>query len=158
MNSQLYQGLLAAGARSPTHVLRALVRDDELRDLVRDLFEQGHYSVVVEQAFKFLNVLVKQRTGLDEDGVSLMRAAFSPKAPKLRVAPLECESGRSEQQGYMELFAGSMSAFRNPRAHEHRNRDNEGDALVLLLWADHLVAKARLAALVQSTTGSHPTE
>jgi uncharacterized protein (TIGR02391 family) len=56
--------------------------------------------------------------GRDLDGVDLMHTAFSPKNPIIVLADLSSDTGRDMQQGYMEMFAGAMSAVRNPKAHE----------------------------------------
>jgi hypothetical protein len=59
-----------------------LVTDEELRSVARQLFFDGHYALAVEEAYKFLNNLVKRRAGLDsEDGAGLMTKAFSATSP-----------------------------------------------------------------------------
>jgi Protein of unknown function (Hypoth_ymh) len=63
-----------------------LVTDEELRSVSRQLFFDGHYALAVEEAYKFLNNLVKRRAGLDaEDGAGLMTKAFSVTSPRLRL-------------------------------------------------------------------------
>lgn len=88
----------------------------------RDRFNAKHYADAVEAAFKALNVRVKAAvkgvTGEEHDGASLMRHAFSPKNPVVVLDDLGTETGRSIQQGYMDIFAGSMMGIRNPKAHE----------------------------------------
>jgi len=84
-------------------------------------FDDGHFADAVETAFKHLNVkvkdLVKAKSGKELDGASLMKTALSPNAPIISLADLSTESGRNIQQGYMEIFAGSMTGIRNPKAH-----------------------------------------
>jgi hypothetical protein len=47
--------------------------------------------------------------------------------------PERQESGRNIQQGFMELFAGSMIGIRNPHAHENLSLDrNEAKHFVYL--------------------------
>lgn len=121
------------------------VRDQDLRDATQKLFADGHYARAVEEAYKCLNGLVKQRAGLSDDGSSLMKKAFSAGNPILKFNPLRTESHRNEQLGYMEIFAGCMTGIRNPRAHEHRLKDDPETAIELLTWANHLVVKARKA-------------
>lgn len=84
-------------------------------------FEAGHFADAVEAALKEVNSRVKAfvRVKIDEDldGSALMKKAFSPNHPIISLGDLSTESGRSMQQGYMELFSGSMSGVRNPKAH-----------------------------------------
>ncbi len=83
-----------------------------------DLFKDEHYSNAIGDACKALNLLVKLRSGRDDlDGTDLMLKVFSPDKPILKFNELKTDSEKSEQRGMMFLFAGVMSALRNPRAH-----------------------------------------
>lgn len=119
-----------------------LVTSDLLRQSSRALFADGHYARAVEEAFKCLNNAVKDKSGdTARDGAPLMRAVFSPNAPILKLNSLQSQSDRDEQQRYMDLFAGSMTGIRNPRAHEHSLVDAAEVALELLVLANHLMRK-----------------
>ncbi|MDE1881610.1 MAG: TIGR02391 family protein [Euryarchaeota archaeon] len=100
-------------------------------------FKSGHLADAVEAAFKEVNTRVKSHvqhaTGRELDGADLMNFAFSPRSPISALAPLETESGRSEQQGYMLIFAGSMQAIRNPKAHANIVIDQNRAAQHLML-------------------------
>lgn len=89
--------------------------------VARKRFEDGHLADAVEAALKSLNQsvkkIVKARTGQELDGASLMRHAFSLKNPVIVLEDLSTETGKSIQQGYMDIFAGVMTGIRNPKAH-----------------------------------------
>jgi uncharacterized protein (TIGR02391 family) len=51
-------------------------------------------------------------------------SAFSPKDPLVVLDDLSTESGRNAQQGYMQLYAGSMTGVRNPKAHANVTIDD----------------------------------
>ena len=70
-----------------------------------------------------------------------MTEAFSAKTPALRLNDFCSQSDKDEQLGYMQIYAGSMTGIRNPRAHEHDLRDNPKVALELLVLANHLMSK-----------------
>lgn len=95
----------------------------KVTEIAQPRFEAGHYADAVEAVFKELNSVVKtlfrEATGEELDGVPLMRRAFTPSKPVLILDDLTTESGRNIQQGYMDLFAGSMAGIRNPKAHEN---------------------------------------
>ncbi|MCL4322766.1 MAG: TIGR02391 family protein [Deltaproteobacteria bacterium] len=84
-------------------------------------FETGHYADSVEASFKEINVrvkkIVKEITSKELDGSSLMKTAFSLSNPLIKLDDLDTETGRNVQLGYMELFSGSMTGIRNPKAH-----------------------------------------
>jgi uncharacterized protein (TIGR02391 family) len=141
----------SATVDNPNAMLDALVTEPELRDEVRKLFLDGHYPQAVEQGFKYLNNLVKRRTGSMADGAALMTTAFSVSAPLLRLPKaLKSESQKNQQQGYMLIFQGSMIGVRNPRAHEHEYLDDPRNALELLALCNHLV---RVTANATRTRG-----
>ncbi len=132
-----------------------IVDDDELRLTSRELFLDGYYALAVEEAYKCLNNIVKDLTGLSElDGVPLMQRAFSPKNPVLKLNDLRTQSENDQQRGYMDMFGAVMTGIRNPRAHEHRYLDDPETALELLGLANHLVRIARSAASRSSSPAS----
>ena len=137
-----------------------------LRTVCRGLFQDGHYARAVEDAFKCLNNLVKEKSGLpgSNDGAGLMRTAFSAKSPILKLNSFPHQSEKSqndEQQGYMDLFAGAMTGIRNPRAHEHELVDHPEVALEMLTLANHLLRKLKIAqnvpAQVENPSSSQPS-
>src|SRR5947208_6988868 len=82
------------------------VTQPELRKASRKLFLDGHYALAVEEGYKCLNNLVKQKSGLPADGCSLMNTAFSVNNPILKLNSMRAESQRNQQHGYMQIFAG----------------------------------------------------
>lgn len=89
--------------------------------IAKPRFESGHFADAVEAVLKELNSRIKEhvkrKTGNEFDGADLMRRAFSPNNPVITLADLSTESGRNEQQGFMDIFAGTMTGIRNPKAH-----------------------------------------
>ena len=91
-------------------------------------YEAGQFADCVEAAFKEINMLMKdhvrRRTGEELDGAPLMNKALSVNNPVVVLDDLSTESGRNVQQGYMQIFAGSMIGVRNPKAHANVTIDN----------------------------------
>jgi uncharacterized protein (TIGR02391 family) len=98
-----------------------------------------HYARAVEEAYKCLDNVVKDKSGLSISGKDLMNQAFSEKNPILKLNDLKTTSERDEQIGYMLIFGGCMTGIRNPRAHEHQKEDAPEVALEMLVWANHLM-------------------
>ncbi len=64
-----------------------------------------------------LKVIVSKKTGQELDGASLMQKAFSPNPPILiALDDLSTESGKNDQQGHVQMFAGAMMGIRNAHA------------------------------------------
>jgi uncharacterized protein (TIGR02391 family) len=119
-----------------------LVTNDLILQVSGTLFRDGHYARAVEEAFKCLNNAVRDKSGhANTDGAGLMKSVFSANSPILKLNAFQSKSDNDEQLGYMEIFAGSMTGIRNPRAHEHRLVDSPDVALELLVLANHLMRK-----------------
>lgn len=131
--------------------LNDLIFDTELKEVVLDLFNDGHYARAVEEAYKFLNNLVKNTAKLDTDadGSKLMKLVFSSNNPIIMINSGLTHSENDEQLGYMEIFSGCMTGIRNPRAHEHELVDTKENAIQLIIFADHLTQKVRKAKVKQ---------
>ena len=118
----------------------AFVKDGGLRKFCRGLFADGHYSMAVQKACTYVHNVVRDRSGrIDKDGADLMMAVLTPNNPTLRLNGLHTKSERNEQQGYMYIFAGTMTGIRNPRAHEHDHEDSPEEAFEMLVLANHLM-------------------
>lgn len=115
-----------------------------IKDVAKSRFDSGHRADAVEAAFKEINSRIKefvrQRTGEELDGASLMNHAFSPSKPIIVLDDLETEDGRSIQQGFMQMFAGSMIGVRNPKAHANIEIEKE-EAISWLHLASNLLNK-----------------
>lgn len=88
-------------------------------ETARQLFDNRHYVQATFEAFKLVEMEVRQASRLSrKSGASLMMAAFSQDSPKVRLNDMSSQSETDEQKGFMFLFAGAMLAIRNPRAHD----------------------------------------
>ena len=107
-------------------------------------FETNHFADSVEAAFKEVNnivkVIVKQRIVKEYDGADLMYKAFSLQKPIIELDDLTTETGKNIQNGYMQIFAGSMIGIRNPKAHENITIDDKR-AIHFLFLASLLMFK-----------------
>ncbi len=116
----------------------------QILQVSKQRFIDGYYADAVESAFKEINTRVKRlyqmQTGEEKDGSDLMRNAFSPKNPILKFESLDSQSGKSIQQGYMDIFAGAMTGIRNPKAHENVTI-SDLQAVQILMFASLLMSK-----------------
>lgn len=108
-----------------------------LANKIQHLFIRGDYDTAVFQAFKEVEIRVRQTAGLPESllGTDLMRRAFHPNDGELT------DSNRhpSEQQAVSDLFAGAIGLFKNPSSHRDVNWGDPGDCAELIYLADHLL-------------------
>ncbi len=105
---------------------------------VRKLFDDGHYSEATFEALKFMDRQVQAIAGSCESGFKLMMSVFGGENPTLQLTALSSESQVDEQKGYQFIFAGIMSAIRNPKGHEYSIEDDLDTCL------DHLTIVSAL--------------
>lgn len=122
------------------------VTEKEIESVSRDLFASGHYSLAVQESFKAVEKYVQQKSAvLGLSGTRLMQQAFSTTNPRLFWTERQTTSEQDEQQGYLQLYAGAMLGIRNPVTHEFDWIDDPLLSLELILFAQHLLRKAKMA-------------
>jgi uncharacterized protein (TIGR02391 family) len=113
-------------------------------EIAKPRFDAGFYADSVESSFKEINDIMKnivtRNGGREMDGASLMNTALSLNNPIIKLTPLISETDKNIQQGYMQIFAGSMVGIRNPKAHGNLNPDKKR-TLHLLSLASLLMYK-----------------
>jgi uncharacterized protein (TIGR02391 family) len=95
------------------------VHEDVLRFCRQELLVDDYFHAVLE-AVKSLTEKIQRRTGLTDDGASLVDRAFGGDLPMLAINELGTESEKSEQRGFVHLLKGTFSMFRNTTAHAAR--------------------------------------
>jgi uncharacterized protein (TIGR02391 family) len=97
---------------------------------------QDNYFHAVFEATKGLAQRIRDLTGVQLDGATLIDHVFSIERPMLALNSLQTESERSEHKGFAMLLKGCFAAIRNPRAHEPKilwkGEDDAVDYLTLL--------------------------
>ncbi len=103
---------------------------------VYPMFLRGDYDTAVFQAFKEVEIAVRNaaKLGNDRVGCPLMRDAFNPKGGPL------CDSQEvaGERQALMDLFAGAIGYFKNPGSHREVEL-SPVEAAEAIMLASHLL-------------------
>lgn len=95
------------------------VHADVMRFCRSELLADNYFHAVLE-AVKSVADKLRRRTGLTDDGHTLIDRALSGDPPMLAINSLRTESERSEQKGFANLVRGTFGMFRNTTAHEAR--------------------------------------
>ncbi|MBC9031680.1 TIGR02391 family protein [Sphingomonas sp. JC676] len=137
------------GAEIP-NIFSRLILEEEIEHVARDLFVSGHYSFAVQEAYKAVDKFISDKVGpLSVSGTQLMEVAFSPNAPILSWSGRVTQSEIDEQKGYQRLYSGAMLGIRNPVTHEFNWVEEPDVALELIVFAQHLLRKAKRASKIQ---------
>jgi uncharacterized protein (TIGR02391 family) len=90
---------------------------------------QDNYFHAVFEATKGLAQRIRDLSGVDGDGATLVDRVFSVERPVLAINTLRTETERTEHKGFATLIKGCFLAVRNPLAHEPKILwDGEDDA------------------------------
>jgi len=118
----------------------------KILEVTSELFSDGHYPQAILEAFKAVDNLVKERSGIsDMDGTGLMFRVFPREHPILKINGNSTMSEKDEQDGFMHLFAGAMLGIRNPKAHDFIDQDDPIATLQYLAFASVLYRVAEKA-------------
>lgn len=82
------------------------------------LLRNRYYAQAIFEAFKLVELRVRELSGLELNGQKLMAAALDGNRPIISVASEVGASGRDEQIGFRLMLMGAMTGIRNPKAHE----------------------------------------
>jgi uncharacterized protein (TIGR02391 family) len=124
------------------------ILDPRLASKVQHLFIRGDYDTAVFQAFKEVEVRVRELASLPVTliGYELMRKAFNPENGKLT----NLGQVMSERQSTSDLFAGAIGLFKNPSSHRDVNWEDPQDCVELIYLANHLLRIAEKHASLTS--------
>lgn len=114
---------------------------DNLPTKIKKLFDDGHFSQSTFEALKYLDKEVSRISKVSDSGFSLMMKVFSETSPIIKLNDLTTISEIDEQKGYKFIFAGSISAIRNPRGHEYNIDDSMEECLDYLCLVSLLLRK-----------------
>ena len=119
-------------------------------DVVRQLFDDGHYSQATFEMYKFVDNQVQMFANSSETGYKLMMQAFAKDNPQIKLTPLKTTSDKDEQTGFQFLFAGAVLAVRNPRGHKVDVADDVDTCLDHLSLASMLLRRLEAAGFAIS--------
>lgn len=119
-------------SRLPREILHPTISEKAWPNFIR-----GDYDTAVFQAFKEVEVKVRDAGGFDHRkiGVSLMREAFHKER-----GPLTDDSlPEAEREALAALFAGAIGSYKNPSSHRTVTIEEPLEAGEMLILASHLL-------------------
>lgn len=112
--------------------------DPELWKTIQTQYEKQNFTDAIKDAIYYLSNLIRERTGLENDGVSLIGQAFGGNSPKLKVNQMQTESEINIQKGVEQILRGIYQAIRNPRSHE-KYTDSKHDAESIIVFINYMI-------------------
>lgn len=117
--------------------LQTQIRPD-LWEAISKTYSAQNYSHAIVDAMHHVTNLLREKSGLDGDGIPLISQVFGGDTPRLRVNKLQTQTERDIQKGIEHIFRGLYSAIRNPRTHEQIT-DKQEDADSIILFLNYLI-------------------
>ncbi|MCY1455494.1 hypothetical protein D9M71_726320 [compost metagenome] len=107
-----------------------------LQPMALRLYKQELFDTAVFEAFKLLEVSIRQAAGLGDEwlGTKLAARAFNPESGPLTDSAAEA----GERQALMSLMCGAIGSYKNPQSHRHVGLD-ASEAREMIIMASHLL-------------------
>ena len=95
------------------------IHPDVLKFCREELLADNYFHAVLE-AVKSVMGKLREKTGLTDDGNTLIDRSLTGDPPMLVINAFTTDSEKSEQKGFANLVRGTNGMFRNPTAHAPR--------------------------------------
>lgn len=105
---------------------------------IQSTYQAANYSHAIVDAMHYLSDVLREKTGVDGDGASLVGQALGSDSPRLRLNKFQTETERNEQRGIEQILRGMYQAIRNPRSHE-QIEDSQQTADAIIYFVDYLL-------------------
>ena len=115
-------------------------------------FRAGHFRDAVLNSIVAIFDLIRERTGLDKDGMELITETFSLLRPRLIFSTLDYESGRNDQKGFIQILQGVYQGVRNPKAHTLTINPSQNVAAQYLVFSSLLCRRVEEAQLFDESS------
>jgi uncharacterized protein (TIGR02391 family) len=124
------------------------VHPDVIRFCKEELLKDNYFHAVLE-ATKSVAEKLRTRTGLTDDGATLVDRTLSGELPLLAINLLKTDSERSEQRGFANLVKGMFGMFRNTTAHAPKiswaiDKDDAEEVFTLLSLVHKRIDAAKM--------------
>ena len=125
--------------------------EERLWNFIKRSYNSEDYKNAILDSIQFVGDIIRDKSGLDNDGNQLVGSAFGGSNPKIKLNKLKTESEKNVQKGIESILRGIYSAYRNPRSHSNIN-DTEQDAFEIIIFINHLLK------LIDKSKGKFSTE
>jgi uncharacterized protein (TIGR02391 family) len=109
------------------------------------LFDDGHLSQAVFEAFKAVESRVQRLAVSQETGKGLMSTVFGSAVPALDVTTAAGRNADDEREGFKFMFMGVICGLRNPRGHGGELPATAEETLEYLAVASMLMRRLDIA-------------
>ena len=106
--------------------------DIDLWEVIQKNYESDNFTGAILDAIFKLTDTIRNKTGLEGDGASLIGQAFGGENPQIKLNKLQTDSEKDVQKGIQEILRGIYSGIRNPRSHDSMTDDRESAEAIII--------------------------
>lgn len=108
--------------------------DVELWEVIQKNYDAENYTGAILDAVFKLTDTIRNKTGLEGDGSSLIGQAFGGEDPRIKLNKLQTDSEKDIQKGIQDILRGIYTGIRNPRSHDSMSDDKSStDAIIVFI-------------------------
>ena len=108
--------------------------DIELWEVIQKNYDTENYTGAILDAIFKLTDTIRNKTGLEGDGASLIGQAFGGDDPRIKLNKLQTDSEKDIQKGIQDILRGIYTGIRNPRSHDSMADDKQStDAIIIFI-------------------------
>lgn len=121
--------------------------DIELWNAIKKNYEAGNYTGSISDSVIALTNIIRNKTGLEGDGVNLIGNAFGGENPRIKLNKLQTDSEKDAQRGIADILRGIYTGIRNPRSHDAITDEKDtADAIIIFInYLLKLIDKSKLS-------------
>lgn len=106
--------------------------DIDLWKVIQKNYESSNFTGAILDAVFKLTETIRNKTGLEGDGASLIGQAFGGGDPQIKLNKLQTDSEKDVQKGTQEILRGIYSSIRNPRSHDSMTDDRKSAEAIIV--------------------------
>lgn len=112
--------------------------EERLWNYIKRNYISENYTNAILDSIQFVGDIIREKSGLEGDGNTLVGIAFGGENAKIKLNKLQTESEKNFQKGMEQILRGIYSAYRNPRSHT-KHEDSEIEAIEIIFFINHLI-------------------
>jgi uncharacterized protein (TIGR02391 family) len=117
--------------------LQTIIGQELWHAISRSYLSQAYCNAILD-SIHYLSDIIRDKSGVDGDGVPLVGQAFGGDTPRIRINKLQTQSERDEQKGLADLLRGIYTGIRNTRSHE-QIEDSKDTADSIIIFINYLL-------------------
>lgn len=125
--------------------------EERLWNFIKRNYNSENYTNAILDSIQFIGDIIREKSGLESDGNTLIGISFGGVNPKIKLNKLSTDSEKNVQKGIESILRGLYSAYRNPRSHS-KIEDTEEEAFEIIIFINHLLK------LIDKSKGKFTTE